>query len=268
MSETNIFYFTGSGNSLAVAKDLAAGLDATLSPIAPHMRMGSISVPSRAMGLVFPIYDFKPPAIVNEFIRKINDLNSKYLFAVCTYGIAPSLSLAHLAKTVHTLGGTLSAGFAAAMPHNGIGSAFVTEKQAGKLFEAWKTRVPLIQDIIKNRKTTKLQTSIPIISAIRPSSLPMVPSLLSYLALSLIKGAEALSLAITNECDKCGMCARICPAKNIAMVNKTPVWSDNCTGCLACLHWCPMKAVTLARGKLDVKQYHHPNVGIREMVGS
>ncbi len=46
-------------------------------------------------------------------------------------------------------------------------------------------------------------------------------------------------------CVKCGLCARICPMKVIEMTEKGPVAvrEADCTGCLACMTFCPRNAI-------------------------
>jgi hypothetical protein len=69
---------------------MAEELRAKLTPVTSTMDQESVDVEADAIGFVFPIYDFKPPPVIDEFVPKLEDIGSKYLFAVCTYGIAPA----------------------------------------------------------------------------------------------------------------------------------------------------------------------------------
>ncbi|MBN1813316.1 MAG: EFR1 family ferrodoxin, partial [Anaerolineae bacterium] len=129
MDKAEICYFSGTGNSLAVARDVAEKLNAKLTSVISMMDQESVNIEADVIGFVFPIYDFKPPRVVEGFVRKLEAIDSKYLFAVCTYGIAPSQSLNHLDKVIKSYGGHLSAGFAVGMPHSGIGSGAITRTQ-------------------------------------------------------------------------------------------------------------------------------------------
>jgi flavodoxin len=71
-----IYYFSGTGNSLAVAKDMAENLDARLIPVASTLNQESIHSEADGIGFVFPIYDFKPPQVVEEFIRKLETIDA------------------------------------------------------------------------------------------------------------------------------------------------------------------------------------------------
>ncbi|HIW17731.1 MAG TPA: EFR1 family ferrodoxin [Candidatus Faecalicoccus intestinipullorum] len=76
-----IFYFTGTGNSLAVAKRLSG----ELVSIPQVMKERDFVFKDEAIGIIFPLYCLNPPKMVREFLSKAK-FNTDYLFAVATYG--------------------------------------------------------------------------------------------------------------------------------------------------------------------------------------
>ena len=90
MNKVEIYYFSATGNSLAVARDIAKLNNAKLISVVSTIKKSSIKTDAEIIGFVFPIYDFKPPSIFKELIFKIENIKSKYLFAICTYGLTPS----------------------------------------------------------------------------------------------------------------------------------------------------------------------------------
>jgi len=66
-----------------------------------------------------------------------------------------------------------------------------------------------------------------------------------------------------KNCIGCGKCSNICPVQNIKMVDDKPIWQHKCENCLACIKWCPQKAI-YGYGGLP-KGYHHPEVKISDM---
>jgi len=53
---------------------------------------------------------------------------------------------------------------------------------------------------------------------------------------SRLKPKERARYFHTDEtCTGCGTCARVCPAENISIAEKKPVWHDQCEFCLACI---------------------------------
>jgi flavodoxin len=91
--KTAIYYFSGTGNSFAVARDIAEKTSGKLISIPSVMDQPSIITDADVIGIVFPVY-FRAvlggiPLIVRRFTRKLEDIDSKYIFAICTYGLGP-----------------------------------------------------------------------------------------------------------------------------------------------------------------------------------
>jgi ferredoxin/flavodoxin len=269
MSNTEIYYFTGSGNSLAVARDIAAPLNASVIPLVSTLGKERIHTDAEKLGIVFPVYDFKPPSIIKEFVAKLEDIRSKYLFAVCTYGISASGCLKHFETVVTSCGGRLSAGFAVAMPHNGIGSSRFTLAQHEKLLANWNARKDgVCSDIDAARRgyvETRSLFADMVLSGMIIKGAPVLLKLFAHVA---INGWSSLAFAANDRCDGCGICAKLCPVRNITIANNKPVWASiKCAGCFACLHWCPKQAIGLGTARLDVRVYHHPGVTLWDMLG-
>jgi flavodoxin len=77
-----IYYFTSTGNSLAVARDLAKKLSGGLVSIPSIVDHETIIRGSDQMGIVFPVYHGGLPLILRKFIIKLAGLEQKYIFAV------------------------------------------------------------------------------------------------------------------------------------------------------------------------------------------
>jgi flavodoxin/Pyruvate/2-oxoacid:ferredoxin oxidoreductase delta subunit len=266
VDKVEIYYFSGTGNSLAVARDIAGKLDAKVTSVVSMMNQENVNIEADAIGFVFPIYDFKPSPVVEDFIRKLEDIDSKYLFAVCTYGIAPAQSLKHLAKVVESCGGQLSAGFAVGMPHSGIGSGLVTKVQQEGVFADWMDRLEGVCDSISSREAGKIESSNLLFDFFQPRIIGMVPFLLKFLMQVLLKGVESLAFTSSEDCNGCGICERICPLDNIEVVDGKPIWSDNCVSCFACLNWCPKEAISLGGFDANIRNYHHPDIKLSDML--
>ncbi len=266
MDKVEIFYFSGSGNSLAVARDVGVKLNAEITAVTSLVHQESIDTEANVIGFVFPIYDFKPPKILENFISKINNIESKYIFAICTYGIAPAKSLKHLEKTIESYGGRLSAGFAVKMPHSGIGSGTVTKAQQEKMFDMWKNRLEGVCDYISKGCSGEIETSILFFSLFKPRIIKIYPIFFVFLKQVILEGIDSLEFTLNEECKGCGTCQRICPQNNIEIIENKPVWSDHCANCFACLNWCPNGAISLGKAKMGIKNYHHPDIKISDMI--
>ncbi len=53
----------------------------------------------------------------------------------------------------------------------------------------------------------------------------------------------ARTISRTEACNGCGLCARECPGRNIAMENGKPRFQTKCLLCLRCIYRCPQKAL-------------------------
>ena len=120
--ETTIYYFTGTGNSLKVARDLSKNLvDSELIPIAKVWQNENIVSPSKKVGIIFPLYYYGLPKIISDFLNKINFAKTDYIFAVITMGGEwEGVSLKQLEKILRAKSKTLNAGFLIQMPNNFI----------------------------------------------------------------------------------------------------------------------------------------------------
>lgn len=60
-----------------------------------------------------------------------------------------------------------------------------------------------------------------------------------------------------EKCVRCGLCEKLCPMRNIKLVNDIAVAGNKCTMCYRCISKCPKQAITLL-GK-DVIEQHDIN---------
>jgi Pyruvate/2-oxoacid:ferredoxin oxidoreductase delta subunit/flavodoxin len=262
-----IYYFSGTGNSFAVAKDLSMKINAKMIPLASLIDRNDYETNAECIGFVFPIYDFKPPRLVIEFINKFNNINTKYIFAVITYGIVPLKSIKFFDKLLQSNGGKLSAGFAVKMPHNGLGSGTFSRSQHESMFKNWKTKVEFVSEYIVSGKKGKFETSNFFLSLIFSGLLiKRIPFIVKLLKHVMFKGWNSLAYISNEKCDGCGICKKICPVDNIGMIDNKPSWSNHSVGCFACIHWCPKQAIQLGNTNFNIKQYHHPEVKMADII--
>ena len=71
--------------------------------------------------------------------------------------------------------------------------------------------------------------------------------------------------AASDSCTGCGLCEKLCPANNIAMEGGKPKWLGRCERCVACISWCPSKAINYENSTQSRRRYHNPQIKADEL---
>ena len=58
-----------------------------------------------------------------------------------------------------------------------------------------------------------------------------------------------------DKCVSCGKCSNICPLNNIKLIDALPKWGNNCTHCMACISYCPTKAIEYGKISVGKRRY-------------
>jgi len=129
MSKVEVYYFSGTGNSLAVARGITDNTNGKL-----------ISM-----------------LIVKRFIKNMDNLASKYIFAVCTNRGWSGSTIGNLNKLIKSRNSNLAAKFTVKMPDNS--TVRTTAEEQNKFFNSWKRKLVNICNYICARKKGKYETS-------------------------------------------------------------------------------------------------------------
>ncbi len=258
--KTVIYYFTGTGNTLAIARDIATELGETELIFMPKlMNQPEVVTDADVVGIAFPVYFLNMPGLVMEFVQKLKIIGSPFLFGIVTCGERPGHALFSLKSLLEEKGTTLSAGFVFVMPENHIGPVNLmgdAEHRQEKYRDA-KMRIPEIAAAIR-----KQNISVP------EGSNSVFLHCGGFITRTLMTSIYQTSrrLHATDKCNRCGICGRICPTNNITVTNNAVVWGKNCTQCYACIHWCPQEAIEIGGRTAGKLRYHHPAVNLKDMI--
>jgi ferredoxin len=254
---TDIRWFSGTGNSLHVAKRLADTLEeAELH----HIRPGSTlsQMPVAHLVVVFPVYAWGPPALVNRFIAGLPEHCAGRATVVATYGGAPGKATSMVASALRRKGVGQVAEFSIKMVENypPFGGAPGEEKQKSRLAKA--------EDRIQ--ETAK---AIHAGASEKGGALGFLQGILGRIIypvfLASLKKADR-RFSATDACTNCGVCRRICPVGDIRLEEGRPVWLGHCEQCFACFHWCPEQAILYGKRSARQRRYHHPDASLQEML--
>jgi len=254
MEKNRVYFFTGTGNSLKVAKDIANALgDCEIVAIHKGVDM-EMPLGYRRIGFVFPVYYFGLPDMVANFIRQaeLTKGNAEYYFAVATPGGfsgKPIVQMARLLseKDIHLdYGAKIRMNANYIVSYGSIGLYYVTAMKAYK-----KSIGKIIHDI-KNTTTTEIEKYSKRYEKIYLDTICNVHNM--------DDGFHA-----SDACTSCEICTKVCPANNIALQDGRPVFQHQCECCMACIQHCPNKALNYQEKTQKRKRYTHPDITYAEI---
>lgn len=253
-----IYWFSGTGNTLAVAKDLAARLDgAELREI----RLGvsaQIDDDAETVGILYPVYCWGPPNIVADFARRLRVANRVYVYGVAVYGAMLAGSNAVLKKMLAERNISLSASFGVHLPGNFIAMYdIVPEEKRAALYSKANASVERIARAVRAKRATRIARNLGLLGRYLSSK--------KYAPMMAQIHFAATTFTVDDTCTGCGICARVCPVGNVTLASGRPQWDTRCESCLACLHWCPTASIQSGAKTKEHGRYHHPSVTVAEL---
>jgi ferredoxin len=250
MSKNIIFYFTGTGNSLKISKDVANIIgDCKISSILAYNESENLENYEK-IGFICPVYGLSIPNLVYEFISKINLPKGKYYFCIITYADNPFASVEVIQKLLNKKNIKLNNGFTVQMVNN----YYSEEKSPVNYKEIIQNAQIQIKDIgqkIKDMENKKIFKNNPF-------------TLFSCFRNNLYKTLDK-HFIISEKCIGCGICQKLCPAKNITIENNRPKFNNNCELCVVCIHSCPKRAIDFYNKSKNRKRYINPEIKWEEI---
>ncbi|MCK4983370.1 MAG: EFR1 family ferrodoxin [Victivallaceae bacterium] len=252
--KTILYYFSGTGNTLMLARLLAKKLDNTEIINIVSCTGAGPAQEADAIGILFPVYAFGLPKIMYNFVKNnLQVTDDTYIFSLVNYGSTGGPAALHLLRTLlEDKGSKLNAGFGLTMPSSYIpfGGAGSHEKQ-NKRFLAAAEKINQIAKIIKERPENYFY---------KKSRIPLfIARIFNNFFMTKFK-KDVKKHYVTDNCIFCKTCSKICPNQNIQMIEEQPSWGDNCEQCMACLQWCP--AVAIHRRDVPKARHRYQNPGI------
>lgn len=257
--KTVIFYFTGTGNSLWIAKTLSQKLpNSELIPVASLIKFDEEA--DRAI-FVFPVYAGGMPRAIYSAIQKIDLGSVHYISAVVNHGGHGSSTCIDLFNRE------------------------LLKKSMRSLSSAWDIRMPGNYRVLYGAKSPEknnftLESSTGKIDYVarqisnhtlkRPVPLPFFTYLtvkIIWMAFLKLSKAAAKRFKYSQKCIGCGLCAKICPVNNIKIAYRNrPEWGINCEQCMACIQYCPEEAIDCFWWTKGRRRYRHPMVSAKMLL--
>jgi NAD-dependent dihydropyrimidine dehydrogenase PreA subunit/flavodoxin len=229
-----IFYFSGTGNSLVLARKLAADLGAEVKSIAAYLE-NPVDIETDILGIVTPVYCLDVPPVVAHFLQVLRLKNTPYIFAVANMGATSGETLGSMKKLLAGRGMKMQAGFTVPMPDCSIvfpSPEKLKQEMLAKLPERLST---IVFDVKAKRENDASLSTCPVCGFVNKTGWVVMDNILSVKSRSVSQ----------EKCIGCGICAQVCPAHCITIKDAKPVFGAGCYSCFACAQWCPQNAISV-----------------------
>ncbi len=243
-----IIYFSGTGNCLQVATQVAKRLNEKIISIVDLDVEQAID--DDVVGFVFPVYNYDLPNFVRAKLQNLKFNDKSWIFCIIGHGGDKGNAIYTLSQILESKGCRLSYGTDLLLPVNSrIMYGRVTDKIEERL-SASNAKIDEISDQLFSRENN--------IRKIKKNR---------FLAwMSRVVEKESVQkyftpVVHTDLCINCGICIQVCPVGNIIEKGDKTFIEDKCVRCMTCMHWCPQTAIHFNSRRVNkAQQYHNPNV--------
>lgn len=260
-----IFYFSATGNSLFVSRQLA-GEEGTLLSISQEIHNEHPEYEADEIGIVCPVYCFIPPAIVQDFIAR-STFKADYFFTVGTFGAHSTVFPEFVDNFAKEHGIHMNYISAIQMVDTYLPFFDIERELADPKIQRIPERVAAVLASINSRENYILPVSHHdrmiyegyYRSSGRDRQRPTVTR------------SEKIVFS-TEACIGCGICTSVCPHGSWKVVDGRSVAEGDCENCLACVHNCPLKAISIIPTPPEPEEanrnarYRNPNVSIADLI--
>jgi len=248
MKKALIVYFSGTGNSKAIAQ----GYEMVLKNLGYATDLHTIEAlktvtPHDVLVIGGPIYAGNFPDELINWTRKsipVLQTPSKAIVYSTSAGLLNAHGVKSIGKKLLKKGYQVVDTTAYEMPRNFYIDKYAptSEVEQRIMFEKASKQIPLSLE--------KLSTDPTLSEFGSTLSIDLFADLFRIMAKSMGK-----NFSITDKCINCGRCERDCPKGNIRLSDKK--YLNKCMLCTRCIHNCPVNAITYKDKKIDQYKVHY-----------
>ncbi len=255
-----IYYFSGTGNNYILARDLAQLLPSTeIRPMRflpeDRDRISAYDL----IGFCVPSYYSHVPAAVKSYLEGARFSREQIIFTVIGCGSSRGRSTEELRERIEAGGGVVKNEYLVVSPGNFILSygAFPKIYERTVLRRSKRKTIRIAREVIDAENTRHLKKALLFSGWMEPA----VQKILETFP------RRATEYSVSDRCVGCGICAGVCPVGNIRIADNRPVFGTNCQQCMACIQWCPNRAIDYRNIAGSRKRYRHPELSVQELIG-
>lgn len=247
-----IFYFTATGNSLYVAKQL----DDECISIPQVINEKNKHYMSSKIGVVCPVFGHEVPEMVKTFLQE-SDFDTDYFYMILTYGRRHG-GAAELAQQLLNNCGIIADYINVMHMVDNYLPAFDMDEER-KIDKKIDEQIMFIQADLKQFKRA--------ISPVTEIDRAGHREFLARNAEKLVSYFKEMYY-ITDECNGCAICTKVCPVNCFKIENGKAVRNPaDCLYCMACIHHCSQKAIQLTIPEKNSKaRYRNENITLAEII--
>ncbi|MCD7867574.1 MAG: EFR1 family ferrodoxin [Clostridiales bacterium] len=261
--KTVIYYYSGSGNSLSVAKHIGKKLGNT-TILSVYTLRDAPEVPAdyARIGIVTATWFVRPPRVVKEVCEKLRCSRQQKIFIIATCGGYDGYVCIDLKAILQPKTGFPVQTFMLPMPPNHIvGFSPMPD---------WVNRIYLNHEAKATRKIAKkIRSNVPTKNRKglnRRFLNGMSKTFNGWLGVD--RDSVEGGFYTSDACTRCGVCEKLCKNGNIHLTGDGVVWGHDCQQCMACIMWCPNQAIRHPNVPEKRRRYRNPNVTLKDMMRS
>ncbi len=261
--KTVIYYYTGSGNSLSVARQVGEKLGHT-DYVSIYLLRDRAQVPEQyaRIGIVTATWFVRPPRIVKEICEKLTFSRSQKVFIIATCGGYDGFVRIDLKNLLQPKTDFPVQTFMVPMPPNHIvGFSPFPDRINQIYFGHEKKAAGKIADKILSGTPTRNRKGL------NRKALNFASKTFNRM-LGVDRDSTEGGFYTTDVCTKCGICEELCKNGNIHLEKEGVVWGHDCQQCMACIMWCPNHAIRHPNVPEKRRRYHHPDITLQDMLKS
>ncbi len=246
-----ILYFSGTGNSAYVAKQIGSQISDEVVNLFPKIKEKDYTplVSTKPWVIVAPTYAWRIPQIVYDWLLKTRLKGNRKIYFVMTCGDsigAACMSLKKLCKKKSLL-------------YKGCAKIVMPENYIA-LFEA--PGISKSKKIIRDAAPSIMEAANAIMNdkSIKDQAAHSIGQILSGPVNHGFNRfyVKADKFYAKESCISCGKCETFCPLDNISMYEGKPIWGKDCTHCMSCICSCPVEAIEYGRTSYGKRRYRCP----------
>lgn len=243
-------YFSGTGNSKFIAEKFSKIMDSQCHSIEENVDFQNLICTNDTIAICYPIYGSCVPFIMREFVEMHKKhLNGKKIIILCTQLLFSGDGSRVFTDQLKDINYTVTYAEHFNMPNN-ICNFFLfpiaNREKTKRYFINAEKKLNKTCENIKNGIVVKRGFNI------LSKLLGLLTQRIYFIS---YEDKAKRNVKINADCTVCTKCVKVCPMKNLKLVDNKIEQNGKCTLCYRCVNICPQKAITVLIHSKVRKQY-------------